>query len=105
VPCGRLTEELIQEQGLKFAVVSEETSVTDVLGKVTSGEADAGLVYETDTQKVGDQVEVFDIPSAREHPNEYFAAPVSGGDHDLAHELIEALEGPAGQEVFQRYGF
>lgn len=105
VPCGRLTEELIEEHGLKFAAVSEETSVTDVLGKVTSGEADAGLVYETDARKVGGQVEVFDIPGARDHPNEYFAAPVSGGDHDLAHELIEVLEESGGQEVLCRYGF
>lgn len=43
--------------------VSEESSVTDVLGKVTSGEADAGLVYVTDVAAAGDAVKGIEFPS------------------------------------------
>ncbi len=48
VPCGAATVEVEEATGVTLAPVSEESSVTDVLGKVTSGEADAGLVYVTD---------------------------------------------------------
>ncbi len=41
VPCGNATAKVEQAAGLDFAPVSEEQSVTDVLTKVTSGEADA----------------------------------------------------------------
>lgn len=48
VPCGVATQKVEDATGLTFAPVSEESSVTDVLGKVTSGQADASLVYVTD---------------------------------------------------------
>ena len=48
VPCGAAADAVEQAAGVTLAPVSEESSVTDVLGKVTSGEADAGLVYVTD---------------------------------------------------------
>ena len=48
VPCGSATEKVEKATGVQLDPVSEESSVTDVLNKVTSGEADAGLVYVTD---------------------------------------------------------
>ena len=60
VPCGSATAQLEEVNNIELAPVSEEQSVTDVLGKVTSGEADAGLVYTTDAKSAGDAVEVGD---------------------------------------------
>ena len=57
VPCGAATVEGRDGGGVTLTPVSEESSVTDVLGKVTSGEADAGLVYVTDVMAAGDEVE------------------------------------------------
>ncbi len=48
VPCGAAAQTVARSAGVELEPVSEEQSVTDVLNKVTSGEADAGLVYVTD---------------------------------------------------------
>ena len=50
VPCGSATQRVEQATGVTLNPVSEESSVTDVLNKVTTGEADAGLVYVTDVK-------------------------------------------------------
>jgi molybdate transport system substrate-binding protein len=42
VPCGSATQTVETSSGVTLSPVSEESSVTDVLGKVTSGEADSG---------------------------------------------------------------
>ena len=56
VPCGSAAEKVEKATGVQLNPVSEESQVTDVLGKVTSGQADAGLVYVTDAQGAGDKV-------------------------------------------------
>ena len=43
VPCGNALATLAKNLGVTPKPVSQEQSVTDVLGKVTSGEADAGV--------------------------------------------------------------
>jgi molybdate transport system substrate-binding protein len=48
VPCGAATVTVEKALGVTISPVSELTNVTDVLGSVASGEADAGLVYVTD---------------------------------------------------------
>ena len=63
VPCGKAAHKLADAKGITLNPVSEEQQVKDVVGKVESGEADAGLVYVTDATTAGDKVEKIDIPA------------------------------------------
>ena len=65
VPCGAATQTVAESAGVELKPVSEEQSVTDVLAKVTSGEADAGLVYVTDVIAAGDDVRGHRVPRVR----------------------------------------
>ena len=76
VPCGAATGEGREATGVTLSPVSEEASVTDVLGKVTSGEADAGLVYVTDVKAAGDKVKGIPFPESAEAVNTYPIATV-----------------------------
>ena len=51
--------------------VSEESQVTDVLNKVTTGQADAGLVYVTDAQGAGNKVTAVAFPESAGAVNTY----------------------------------
>ena len=53
VPCGAATARVEDRTGVRLNPVSEEPSVTDALNKVTSGQADAALVYVTDASARG----------------------------------------------------
>jgi molybdate transport system substrate-binding protein len=106
VPCGAATERLEATAGLAFSPVSEEQSVTDVLNKVITGEADAGLVYVTDVRTAGNQVEGIGFPEADDAVNVYPVSVLSGGAQpELAQEFVEAVLGPAGQQVLSDAGF
>lgn len=106
VPCGAATVRAAEDNNLTLNPVSEETSVTDVLGKVTSGEADAGLVYLTDASRAGDDVEVLEVPGAADDPNTYWLAIVEGAANpEAAQAFIDAVTGPAGAQVLAEYGF
>lgn len=106
VPCGAATETVEEAAGLEFAPVSEEQSVTDVLNKVTSGEADAGLVYVTDVEKAGDAVEGIDFPEAQEAVNTYPITTVDGSANpELGQEFVDLVTSEEGQKVLAGYGF
>lgn len=106
VPCGRASLELADLLGITIDPVSEEQSVTDVLAKVTSGEAGVGLVYTTDAQRAGDDVEVIDVPEAVEAYVAPQIATVTGSDQqDLANEFIELVAGQVGQDALAEAGF
>lgn len=105
VPCGRASLALADSIGVTLSPVSEEGSVTDVLGKVTSGEADAGLVYVTDASSAGDAVESIEIPGSLDHANEYWLAAVVGGNADAAKAFIDLVMSTEGQALLATYGF
>lgn len=91
VPCGAAAERVEEASGLTFAPVSEEAKVTDVLGKVASGEADAGIVYVTDAQS-SDDVGTVEIPDEDNTSTSYPVATLAGSEHhDLADELVAAV--------------
>ena len=66
VPCGSATQKVEQATGVQLNPVSEESQVTDVLNKVTTWQADAGLVYVTDAQGAGNKVTAVAFPESAE---------------------------------------
>src|ERR1700684_2685328 len=71
VPCGSATQRIEDSTGVQLNPVSEEPSVADVLNKVTSGQADAALVYVTDARSAGDNVATVNFPEAAGAVNVY----------------------------------
>lgn len=106
VPCGAAAQQVAENAGVTLDPVSEEQSVTDVLGKVTSGEAEAGLVYVTDVAAAGDDVVGITFPESDSVVNVYPIAPVDGSDQsDLAQEFAEMVLGDTGQRILADLGF
>jgi len=105
VPCGEATKKLTNALGVTLNPVSEEQKVTDVRGKVESGEADAGIVYTTDAAAAKDKVDKIDIPDSgvvNHYPIAQTANPENAAG---AKVFIDAVTGKTGQEVLARYGF
>lgn len=106
VPCGSATVAVATAAGLSLTPVSEESSVTDVLGKVTSGEADAGLVYVTDVTAAGDAVEGIEFDESAEAVNTYPIVALTGSaSADVAQAFVDYVTGHAGQDVLRAAGF
>ncbi|MGO4784748.1 molybdate ABC transporter substrate-binding protein [Cryobacterium sp. W22_MBD10_FK3] len=106
VPCGRATAAVASAAGLTLTPVSEESSVTDVLGKVTSGEADAGLVYVTDVTAAGAAVAGVEFEESAGAANTYpIVAVRDSASATVAQAFVEFVGGPAGAPVLRAAGF
>ncbi|WP_265521699.1 molybdate ABC transporter substrate-binding protein [Oerskovia flava] len=111
VPCGAAADQVADAAGVTIHRVSEEASVTDVLGKVTLGEADAGLVYVTDAALAGDDVQVVDLPETGATVNTYPIAVVASAttagpeQSALAEAWIDHVTGAAGRAALTDAGF
>ena len=94
VPCGDISSRIIDDKRLDVHPSSQERQVADVLGKVASGEADAGWVYSTDAAAAGDDVEVIDIPGAEKFTNQILGAVTADASHpDQARAVLDILSG------------
>ncbi len=93
--------------GVELSPVSEESSVTDVLGKITSGQADAGLVYVTDAAGAGDKVTAVAFPESADAVNTYPIAVRQGRRQSRKQhrQFVDLVTGPAGQDVLTAAGF
>ncbi len=106
VPCGAAAKTVEAETGIALRPVSEESSVTDVLGKVTSGEADAGLVYVTDVRTAAGKVREVPFPESASAVNHYpIAALKPGSSRELADAFISLVTGAGGRKVLADAGF
>jgi molybdate transport system substrate-binding protein len=105
VPCGAAARTVAAAAGVELRPVSEEQSVTDVAGKVRTGEADAGLVYLTDVVAAAGELEGVDFPESGAAVNGYPIAPVAGGNASLAREFVDLVLGETGQAVLREAGF
>jgi molybdate transport system substrate-binding protein len=106
VPCGAATQEVTRISGTQLKPVSEEDDVKSVLQKVVAGEADAGLVYVTDAQAAGEQVQEVDFPESQQVINTYPIATIKAAPQpQLAAEFMAFARGPVGREILAKHGF
>lgn len=106
VPCGAATQRVIRGSGVTIGPDSEESAATDVLNKVSTGEADAGIVYISDAATAGESVRGIDIPTEHNATNLYPIATVAGTDSGLAaSEFVDLVTGPRGQRILEDAGF
>jgi molybdate transport system substrate-binding protein len=109
VPVGAYTRTVLRKMGLTSVlskVVSQETDVRAVTGKVALGQADAGFVYVTDARAVSDQVSVIRIPAWAQPRVRYEIAVVSKSTKKAAAQAwIRTLLSPKGQAALRGYGF
>jgi molybdate transport system substrate-binding protein len=87
-------------------VVSEEENVKSVVSKVQLGEADAGLVYNSDvTPAVARYVRVFEIPESANVTATYPIARIKGGRApEAAQAFLDLVLSADGQRVLEQHG-
>lgn len=106
VPCGSAAAKVAKAAGIHLKPVSEEQSVTDVLGKVSAGEADAGLVYVTDVKGDKGAVQGIPFPLSSAAVNVYPIAPLKTSKNAaLAQAFVDAVTGTPGQGILAAAGF
>ncbi|HEV3400376.1 MAG TPA: substrate-binding domain-containing protein, partial [Acidimicrobiales bacterium] len=105
VPCGRFGAQVLSRAGVDVRPRSLEPDVKGVVSKVSLGEADAGIVYVTDTRSAAALEEVA-IPPERNVIARYAIVPVRGGERlPLAEAFIELVRSPSGRAVLDEAGF
>lgn len=110
VPAGQYAKEALTNLGLWDKVqanASYGTNVTEVLGWVAAGSADAGLVYATDAATNPNVTVVQTAPAGSLAQKVlYPVGVVAGSAHKTEAALfVEFLQSPEALKVFEDYGF
>ena len=103
VPCGQLSQDVLDLAGVEAAVDTFEPSVRSLLGKVEVGEIDAGLVYETDVLS-SDSVEAIGEPFLDAGATTYVAATLLGSGSS-SERFLEFLGSDEALFEFREDGF
>jgi molybdate transport system substrate-binding protein len=105
-PCGAGVQHIEDDTGVHFDPVSEESIGAAVLGRVTDGAADAGLVYMNDAHKAGDRVDAIRFPESANAVNIYpIVALKKATQSALAQKFVDLVTGATGQRVLSQAGF
>ena len=109
VPVGSYTRTVLRNLGLSSAlanVVSQESDVKGVVGKVALGEADAGFVYVTDARAAASQLTSIPIPTFAQPKVRYEIAVVTASTNKAAaNAFIKKVKGPRGKLIMAQAGF
>src|SRR5207248_7674184 len=104
VPCGKYAKQIFATARVTVTPVSLEQNVKGVVTKVTTGEADAGIVYTTDIKAAG--ATAVEIPAAMNVMAQYPIASVKASTNAAADKaFIDFVTGSHGQAILEKYGF
>jgi molybdate transport system substrate-binding protein len=110
VPVGDYARQALTSAGLLSEatqnVVSNEDDDASVVAKITSGEADAGIVYVSDVATAGNAVRSVTIPTAVNVVASYPIAVMAGSTQiQAATSFLNEVIGATGQATLKDFGF
>jgi molybdate transport system substrate-binding protein len=106
VPAGKYAAQALLTADVTVNPVSKETDVKSAVAKVTSGEADATVVYVTDVTAAGSKGTGVTIPDNQNVVATYPIAVLKGAKHhDAAQAFVDAMVKGTGQDALHDRGF
>ena len=106
VPCGKGAVKVLANAAVTVAPKSLEDKVKGVVTKVTTGEADAGIVFVTDVKAAGDAAAGVEIPDAVNAISNYPIVVTKEAVNPVAAKaFVGFVAGAAGQAILAKYGF
>jgi len=106
VPCGKGAATVLANAGVSVAPVSFEEKVKGVVTKVTSGEADAGIVFVTDIAAAGASADGVEIPADVNTTSRYpIAVTENAPNATAAAAFVEFVASDEGRAILESFGF
>jgi molybdate transport system substrate-binding protein len=108
VPCGVYAATVMSRHGMVIAEskITRGIDATATLNAVSTGDADAAMVYSTDALSAKKLVSVISIPVGKNVKASYGIAVVRGSKNSKqADAFVQYVLSPAGQKVLKTFGF
>lgn len=112
VPVGDYTNTVLarlgpaQRRAVLANVKDREPDVTDIVGKLTQGAADAAFLYATDVKASDGKLKAIDLPASVQPVVTYGIAVLKGAAHpSQAREFVAGLLSGAGRSDLLKDGF
>jgi molybdate transport system substrate-binding protein len=108
VPCGKYADQALTTAGVTIPAdtITRGADVKATLGAVTTGDADAAIVYVTDAKTAGSAVAAVTIPAAQNVIATYpIAVLKASGNPTTARAFVQYVASKAGQSTLASYGF
>jgi molybdate transport system substrate-binding protein len=106
-PCGKYADQLLAQDNVKVTPKSREVDAASTLTKVSTGNADAAIVYVTDVKGAGSEVKAVQIPTDQ---NVVATLPIAAlkdsKNAALADAWVTFVTSPTQEQKLQdQYGF
>jgi molybdate transport system substrate-binding protein len=108
VPCGKYADQALTTAGVEVPTdaITRGQDVKSTLAAVTTGDADAAIVYVTDARTAGSAVASVAIPDAQNVIATYPMVVLEATDNTAtAQAFVSYVAGPKGQAVLRSAGF
>lgn len=106
VPCGKGAAKILENAAISLTPVSLEEKVKGVVTKVTTGEADAGIVFVTDVKAAGDAAGGVEIPADVNVISKYpIVVTEDAPNAEAGQAFVDFVASEQGQEILASYGF
>ncbi|HKP42144.1 molybdate ABC transporter substrate-binding protein [Mycobacterium sp.] len=104
--CSSATQQVEDRTAVRLHAQNVDTTPTDVIKDIMSGNVDAGVVFKTDALNAGDKISWFAFPEAADAAVTSWIAAMKNSDQaELASKFVQDVTSVAGRKVFNDNGF